>query len=381
MKTKDLWTMTFLSLVLLWISSVRATGSEHPALKDVFKNDFLIGAAVNRGQIAGREPNAIVLVEKHFNTITPENMLKWQRVHPRPDNYNFESVDQLVAFGQKNDMFIVGHTLVWHNQTPGWVFQDENNNDADRETLLARMKEHISTVVGRYKGKIGGWDVINEAIDNEGQFRKDNKWYEIIGEDYVAKAFEYAHQADPDAELYYNDYDMWKPGQVQGVVKLVKDLKSKGLRIDGIGLQGHWGLDYPELDELEAAIRTFSELDVKLMITELDITVLPNVFADTGADIRKRFQLSPETNPYPDGLPDDARQQLDERYAKIFEIFHRHRENFSRVTFWGVHDGHSWRNYWPIRGRTDYPLLFDRQYQPKSAFHAVVKVVQKTNTH
>jgi endo-1,4-beta-xylanase len=239
------------------------------------------------------------------------------------------------------------------------------------------MQDHIFTVVGRYKGRVGSWDVVNEALDDNGELRK-TRWYNIVGEEYIARAFEYAHQADPNAELYYNDFDMWKPGKVQGTIKLVKDLRAGGLRIDGIGMQGHWGMNYPTLEELESAIRALSALGVKLMITELDLTILPSPFDETGADIDLRAGLTEENNPYVDGLPDDARQRLDRRYADLFGILHKHRDSFSRVTFWGVHDGHSWRNYWPIRGRTDYPLLFDRQYQPKSAFDAVIKVVEKS---
>ena len=363
-------------MAFFWTATViGAERAAQPGLKDVFADDFYIGAALNYDQISGKDPKAIAIMEKHFNTITPENILKWEAVHPEPNKYNFEPADRYVALGEKNRMFIVGHTLIWHHQTPDWVFKDANGNDVDRETLLKRMKDHILTIVGRYKGRIGGWDVVNEAITNDGQFRK-NKWCEIIGKDYVAKAFEYAHEADPKAELYYNDYDMWKTGQVQGVFQLVKDLRAKGLRVDGVGMQGHWGLDYPKLDELEAAINALSKLGVKLMITELDITILPNAHGYQGADITKNFELRKELNPYTDGLPDDARQKLDQRYADIFRVFHKHRDSFSRITFWGVHDGHSWRNYWPVRGRTDYPLLFDRQYQPKSAFDAVIKVVQ-----
>jgi endo-1,4-beta-xylanase len=237
------------------------------------------------------------------------------------------------------------------------------------------MQDHIFTVVGRYKGRVSGWDVVNEALDDNGELRK-TRWYNIVGEEYIARAFEYAHQADPNAELYYNDFDMWKGGKVRGTIRLVKDLQARGLCIDGVGMQGHWGMNYPQSAELEAAIQALSVLGVKLMITELDVTILPNPFDETGADTHLRAGLTKESNPYVNGLPEDARQRLDQRYADLFAIFHKHRDCFSRVTFWGIHDGHSWRNNWPIQGRTDYPLLFDRQYRPKSAFDAVVKVVE-----
>lgn len=376
MKIQKSLFVIFLSLTpFLSAIVIGAECTEQPALKDVFMDDFYIGTALSYDQISGNEPNAIAIVEKHFNSITPENILKWEKVHPEPNKYDFEPVDRFVALGEKNKMFIVGHTLVWHNQTPDWVFQNESGNPIDRQALLKRMKDHIFTVVGRYKGRIGGWDVVNEAIGEDGQFRK-NKWFEIIGEDYVAKAFEYARQADPNAQLYYNDYNMWKKGQREGVVRLIRDLQSKGIRVDGIGIQGHYGMDYPPLDELEASILAFSELGVKVMITEMDITILPDAWSHRGADITLNIELRERLNPYANGLPDSAQNELAARYAELFSLFHKHRDKISRVTFWGVHDGQSWRNNWPVKGRTDYPLLFDRQYKPKPAFDAVVKTAK-----
>lgn len=367
--------ITVLCFALFLAAACHAGCPNQPALKDVFAKDFLIGAALNYDQILGKDASETALIETQFNSITPENILKWSLVHPEPDKYDFEAADRLVALGEKNGMFIVGHTLVWHYQTPNWVFQNPDGGDTDRETLLTRMKDHISTVVGRYKGRIHGWDVVNEAITPDGQFRK-NKWLKIIGEDYVAKAFEFAHEADPDAQLYYNDFNMYRRGQVKGVIRLVKDLKERGLRVDGIGIQGHWGLDFPPNDRLEAAINELSQLGIKLMITELDLTVLPVASRYRGADISKNFEAQKKLNPYTDGLPGDMQQKLADRYAELFSFFHKHRDKFSRITFWGVHDAHSWRNNWPIRGRTDYPLLFDRHCQPKPAFDAVIKVVQ-----
>ena len=348
-----------------------------PALKDAFKDDFYIGAALSLNQISGNEPDAIAVVEKHFNSITPENILKWEEIHPEPDKYNFGPADRYVALGQKNKMHVVGHTLVWFYQTPEWVFNDELGKPLDRDALLGRMKEHIFTVMGRYKGRVHGWDVVNEAIDADGGFRKC-KWLDIIGHDYVLKAFEYARQANPDAKLYYNEYDLVKPNKREGVIRLIRDLQSKGVRIDGLGIQGHWFLDYPPLDEIENAIMALSELGVKLMVTEMDIGVLP--FYPVDSRLVDLSSFDPETqkkhNPYPDALPDSVQKALADRYAELFSLFHKHRDRFSRVTFWAVHDGQSWRSYMPIKGRTDYPMLFDRQCKPKPAFDAVVKTTQ-----
>ena len=363
------WLLAF-SLLMLNASYLSAQLS----LKDVFKDYYYIGAALNSYQLSGKDPKAIELVEKQFNSISPENLLKWQSVHPKPDEFNFEPADTFVAFGKRNNMFIIGHTLVWHSQTPRWVFQDENGNPATREILLDRMKKHIFAVVGRYKGKINGWDVVNEAIMENGELR-DSPWRKIIGDDFMEKAFKWAQEADPDAELYYNDYNMFHKGKVERVVKLVKDLQAKGIKISGIGLQGHWGLDYPPLDELNAALEAYSKLDVKLMITEFDMDILPNPSNYTGAEISTNFELRKELNPYPDALPDSMQTVEANRYAEFFNIFNEYKDKISRVTFWGINDTYSWRNNWPVRGRSAYPLLFDKNFTPKPAFYEVIKTV------
>jgi endo-1,4-beta-xylanase len=343
-------------------------------LKDVFEGDFKIGVALSENQILGNEPKATALVEEQFNSITPENILKWEEVHPEPNKYNFELADRYVAFGEKNKMHIVGHTLVWHCQTPDWVFQDGSGKPLDRESLLARMREHILAVMGRYKGRIHGWDVVNEAIDENGQFRK-SKWLEIIGEDYLQKAFEYSREADPKAQLYYNDYNSEIRLKCEGIIRLVKNLQSKGVHLDGIGIQGHMFLDYPSIEEIESSILALSELGVKLMVTELDVSVLPFYPVDaTAVDISSfDAEWQKKNNPYPDSLPDSVQKDLANRYAELFSLFFKHRDKFSRVTFWAVHDGQSWRSYLPIRGRADYPMLFDRHCNPKPAFYAIIK--------
>src|SRR4029079_18565766 len=256
-----------------------------------------------------------------------------------------------------------GHNLVWHQQTSAWVFQGTDGKPADRETLLARMRDHIHTVVGRYKGRIHGWDVVNEAIDEDGSLRKA-PWHDGIGDDYVAKAFEFAHEADPDAELYYNDYNLEKPAKRAGVIRLVKDLKARGLRIDGIGNQGHWRLETPTIGEIEDALVDLHSTGLKVMYTELDINLLPQAGRDADPAV---------ANPYASGLPDDKQRELAARYADIFGVFMRHRDIVTRVTFWGLSDADSWLN----RGRMNYPLLWDRLRQPKPAFQGVVDVLKR----
>lgn len=350
--------------------------SAQPSLKEVFKDNFMIGAAVNDRQIGKKNTPVLRLIKKQFNTVTPENSLKWASIHPKKNVYNFEPIDSLVAFGERNKMFIIGHTLIWHSQVPKWVFEDENGNLASRELLLKRMKEHILTVVGRYKGKIKGWDVVNEGINDDGSMR-ETKWYKIIGDDYMEKAFEFAHQADPEAELYYNDYNMYNKNKCQTVINLVNKLKENGIKIDGIGLQAHWGLDYPTLSALDSAFEIYSTLGVKLMITELDMDMLPSPWKYTGAEISKNFELRKELNPYVNGLPDSMQTVIANRYTDFFNMFNKFKKYVSRVTFWGVDDGESWRNNWPVKGRTAYPLLFNRDLTPKPAFYSVIKTADK----
>ncbi len=365
----------FFSISNSVVPEVTSSNFKKPTLKDVFKNDFHIGVALSLDQISGKEPKTIEIVEKHFSSITPENILKWEEVHPEPDRYNFEAVDRFVEFGEKNKMHIMGHTLVWFHQTPDWVFQDETGKPLSRDALLERMKDHIFTVMGRYKGRIHGWDVVNEAVSQDGQFRK-SKWFEILGEDHIIKAFEYAHQADPDAELYYNEYDFEMKPKCEGVIRLIKNLQSKGIRLDGVGIQGHWFLDYPNINDIENYILALSDLGINIMITELDVSTLPFYPVDAQAVDISSFntELQKKYNPYPGGLPESVQHDLANRYAELFSLFLKYREKFSRVTFWAVHDAQSWRNYLPIRGRTDYPMLFERNFKPKPALDAIIKI-------
>jgi endo-1,4-beta-xylanase len=346
-----------------------------PALKDAFKNDFLIGTALNESQFTGEDPRETELIKAQFNSISPENVLKWDAVHTGPKTYNFAPADRYVGFGVENHMFIVGHTLIWHNQTPKWVFQDDHGNPVDRDTLLARMREHIFTVVGRYKGKIGGWDVVNEVLDDGGRLRQ-TPWFKIIGEDYIAKAFEFAHEADPKAQLYYNDYLLENTSKRLGAIALIKKLQSQGIPIAGVGLQGHYKLNWPGVTQLGETIEAFSQLGVKVDITELDMDMLPPAIRSQAADITMNFALQAKLNPYTNGLPDSVQQTITQRYADLFAVLVKHHKDVNRVTFWGVTDADSWLNDWPVRGRTAYPLLFDRDCQPKPAFDAVIQTAR-----
>lgn len=364
--------LTGISLILTLLTS--SCSKKEAGLKDKFEDCFMIGVALNPYQLFGYDSLAHNFILRHFNSITSEDHMKWERIHPKPNVYDFTVADSVVAFGKRNGMFIDGHVLCWHSQTPDWVFADSLGNPLTREALLERMKEHIFTVVGRYKGKVDGWDVVNEAIDDNGQMRK-TKYYDIIGEDYVQKAFEFAHQADPDAELYYNDYNIEVPVKREGVIKLLKKLQEQGVKIDGVGLQGHYMLKFPTLADIDSSIRIYSAMGLKIIITELDVDVLPSIWDQAYADIAMTAEYQEKMNPYPQGLPDSVQNQLTDRYTDLFRTFVKYKDHIDRVTFWGLHDGYSWKNNWPIFGRTNYPLLFDRNYQPKPAYHAVMELV------
>jgi endo-1,4-beta-xylanase len=356
------------------ILSCQAT-DQIPTLKDAFKNKFYVGVAVNGKHFNETDTSSSNLVKSQYNTVTVENDMKWERVHPKPNQYNFGPVDNYVAYGEKNNMFIVGHCLLWHAQTPNWVFQDSTGTPLTREALLIRLKDHITTIMTRYKGRIDGYDVVNEALNEDGTYRQ-SKWYKIIGEDYIEKAFQYAQEADPSAALYYNDYNIEQPAKRQGAIKIIQNLKAKGLKVDGIGIQGHYHLDVPELKHIDESIVEFANLGVQVAFTELDINVLPKPENHTGANISDRFKLTEAMNPYPKELPDSMQQVLAKRYADFFTIFVKHQDKIDRVTFWNVNDGDSWLNGWPIRGRTNYPLLFDRKNKPKPAFYSVLETAK-----
>lgn len=341
----------------------------------------MIGTAVNEAIVSGADQAAQAIVRQQFNSITVENVMKAEPINPRPGVFNLGPADAFVAFGESNGMFIVGHTLVWHNQTPAWFFQDEQGNPKSREAQIERLRQHIEVVAGRYAGRVHAWDVVNEVIDNDGSYRPTT-WVKAIGDgdELVKLSFKFASQYAPNAELYYNDFNAWRPAKRDGIVRMVKMLQAAGIRIDGIGMQGHWGLNYPKKEYIEAAIDAYAALGVKVMITELDVDVLPltkeGQIIGTGMS-HDQFQLEEFKtflDPYAAGLPDDVQQMLAARYAELFEIFHRKRDKIARVTLWGVHDGMSWKNDYPIPRRTNYPLLFDRNLQPKPAYDAVLRV-------
>jgi endo-1,4-beta-xylanase len=356
-------------IVLLAVAAQAQTAT---TLKEAYRGIFRIGAAVNQQQFEERDTRGNPIIAAQFNTISPENALKWQSVHPRVDGYDFEAADRYVAFGQKHKMFIIGHCLVWHSQTPRWVFQNDKGEPLTRDALLERMHDHIRTVVGRYKGRIAGWDVVNEALNEDGTMRQ-SPWYKIIGDDFLLKAFQFAHEADPGAELYYNDYSLENEAKRKGAVELIRKLKAAGAPITAVGLQDHNHMDVPTARQESETIEAFAALGVKVNITELDVDVLPRTNRQNTADISATAAGTAQSNPYTSGLPDEMQQALAKRYAELFGVFVQHRDAVGRVTFWGVTDGDSWLNNFPTRGRTNYPLLFDREGKPQPAFDAVIR--------
>ena len=366
----------FLTLILavLALLDQSALFAQKTSLKDAFKDNFLMGVAVNRYQINQSNKKETDLIISQFNALTAENDMKWMHIHPKENTFNFEQADKLVELAEANDMFVVGHTLVWHSQLAPWVFRTANGDTIASEELTHRIEKHISTIVGRYKGRVKGWDVVNEALAEDGSYR-ESLFFKIGGESFIENAFRFAHAADPDAELYYNDYNLIDAKKRDGAIRIINSLKSKNIKIDGVGVQAHWSLDEPTIEDIETAIEMYAEAGVKVMFTELDISVLPSPWNSPTADVSVSFENNPAMDPYPNGLPDSVQDQLAKRYADIFKLFNKHADKIGRVTFWGLHDGLSWKNNFPIRGRTDYTLLFDREMKPKKAFDAVIQTV------
>jgi endo-1,4-beta-xylanase len=376
--TKNTFLIAGIALLASCTASKINTVTQEPSssnniasLKDVFKKDFGIGTAMNTPQIEERDPKVNAFIKEQFNMVTPENIMKAEELHPQWDVYNFTLADKLVEYGKKNNIKINAHALIWHSQLPAFARRIQ-----DVDSFKTFFKNHINTVATRYEGKVFSWDVVNEALNEDGTMRK-SIFLSKMGDDFVTEAFRLAQAATPTAELYYNDYNNEQPQKRAGCLALVKKVKDAGVRIDGVGIQGHWHVGKVPFKEIEESILQYSALGLKVMFTELDIEVLPRNFS--GADVSQRMKEDPSLNPYVNGLPDSVQQQLASDYEQLFKLFLKHKDKITRVTFWGVHDGQSWLNGWPVRGRTNYPLLFDRQLQPKPAFYSVVGLKQANN--
>ena len=346
------------------------------SLSQKFQKYFLVGAAINEGQILQKDQPSVSIIKKEFNTISPENVMKWMFVQPKPNEFYFDHTDKYVQFGLDNNMHIVGHALIWHSQIANFM-----NSIKDSTKMVQHVTNHISTLVNRYKGKIDTWDVVNEALNGDGTLR-ESIFLKVLGENYLETVYKMAEKYDSNADLAYNDYNLCKPKKREGVVKLIKSLQKNGAKINSVGIQAHWQLTSPTLEEIETSILAFSELGVKVMFTELDISVLPNPWELSGAEVTqnfKKFEGDKKMNPFLENLPDSVKEKLAKRYENIFKLFVKHKDKISRVTFWGVTDKFSWLNDWPIKGRTNYPLLFDRNYKEKKAYQRIMNLNMTIN--
>jgi endo-1,4-beta-xylanase len=355
------------STLLTIKSNAIAKATERSGIKDFYKDDFRIGTAISTSTLVKNDEHMLGLIAREFNAITPENCMKWEPLRPKDQAWDWTAADKFVEFGQKNNMYVVGHNLVWHSQVPKEVFQDESGGVIKKEALAIKMQNHIAKLAGRYKGKIHAWDVVNEAVEDNGSWRK-SPWYKIMGEDFIAKAFHLAHEVDPNAHLIYNDYNTETPVKRDFIVGMVKSFKKRGVPIQGVGLQEHLSIDGPSVEEIEKTLVALSNIGVRVHVTELDIDVLPSVWNLPTAEISTRFDYTPERDPYIQGLPKNIEEKLAKRYEDIFKLYLKHRDKIDRVTLWGTTDGETWLNDFPIKGRTNYPLLFDRGFSPKSVY-------------
>lgn len=371
-----IFALSFVSMLFSCVAQSQTNQVNQQSLKKAFEHKFLIGVAMNANQITGLDSIGDNVIINDFSSIVAENCMKSGMIQPEEGKFDFSLSDRFVNFGEKHKLYITGHTLIWHSQTPKWFFTDNNGQPVTREVLIDRMHKHIATVVGRYKGRVKGWDVVNEAINDDGSYR-ESPFYKIIGKDFIKLAFQFAHEADPNAQLYYNDYNMAMAGKREGVVKMVGDLKRDGVKIDAIGMQSHLGLEFPTLDEFEKSILAYSSLGVKVMMTELDLSILPSPWTTTGANVSDKAAYQEKMNPYQKGVPTEKYAEWEKVYLDFFKLFIKHQDKISRVTLWGLTDGDSWKNDWPIRGRTDYPLLYDRNHQPKPIVSKIIEISQK----
>ena len=340
-------------------SRVSNTVINPKGLKDYYKDYFSIGVSVSPGALKSDEAT---LVLQQFNSMTPENVMKMGPIHPLENMYNWAGADSIAAFAKRNNLKLRGHCLCWHNQTPNWLFKDAAGNEVTKEVLLQRLKEHITNVVTRYKGIVYAWDVVNEIIsDKPGEYFRNSPWYKICGEDFVAKAFEYAHAADPNAILFYNDYQEINPVKREKIIRMVKGLQAKGVPINAVGLQAHWAVNEPSQDQLEKTLQDFSQLGLQLQITELDISVYPK-------EHEGRERRAEDNDTAFSEIKETKQAAL---YKMCFELFRKYKNNISGVTFWNISDRKSWLDNFPVKGRKDYPLLFDKNLQPKKAFWVI----------
>ncbi|WP_288132826.1 endo-1,4-beta-xylanase [Microbulbifer sp.] len=347
-----------------------ATTPPQSGLAGLFAPDFAVGTALSNTTLLGQNPSLESLVAREFSAITAENAMKWEEIHPTADSWDWQRADYFVEYGQRTGMYTIGHTLVWHSQMPEWVFIDQDGKPRPKAVVQKAMEEHIAAVAGRYRGRIQAWDVVNEAVTDDGKWRESH-WYNTFGEDYFSRAFHLAREVDPKAELLYNDYNMTIPAKRDFALAQIQKFRKQGMPIEGVGMQAHVHLSEPEIAKLEASIEAIAAAGLEVHITELEVDVLPKAYDYMGAEISTNFEYSDELNPFRDGLPQKVADQLAARYESLFNLFLKHKDKIRRVSLWGTTDAESWKNDWPVVGRTNYPLIFDREGKPKEAYYAV----------
>jgi len=358
-------------LVITLLSAAFQAPAQTPTLRGTFRDNFLIGMAINTRQIEEKDPTAARLIPQQFDALTPENIMKAEIIHPGWDQYNFDLADKLVAYAQKNNMKVNAHNLIWHSQLPGYVRRIQ-----DADSFRTWFTNHITTIASRYDNKVYSWDVVNEALNEDGTLR-NSIFLQKLGPEYLVEAFRLAQKAAPHTKLYYNDYNIEQPKKRAGAIALIKKIQAAGARIDGVGIQGHWRANNVPMADIEASIREFSALGVEVMFTELDLGVLPNPWDNATADVSQTAKTRAGMDPYASGLPDSVADMQAKAYGDLFHLFLKYKGKVTRITFWGLDDGMSWLNDWPIHGRTNYPLLFGRNYQPKKAYFTVIATKQQ----
>lgn len=340
-------------------SAFRDKEDDSAGLKDYYKKYFPIGVAVSPFDLTGDNKKLILT---QFNSITSENAMKMGPIHPLESTYNWKTADSVASFARINGLKLRGHCLVWHNQTPKWLFKNDGGERVSKEILLKRLQTHINSVVTRYKKGIYAWDVVNEVIADDSAYFRNSQLYQIAGEDFVEMSFRYAHQADPEAELFYNDYNTEQPTKREKIYRMLKGLLAKGVPIHGIGLQGHWSINNPSRSELEKSIALFSSLGLKIQITELDVSV----YSGNQGGRLTQGNASGDAEQFTHEMEEKQLSQ----YKMIFEVLRKHKDNITGVTFWNLSDKYSWLDN---RGPKNYPLLFDKNLMPKKAFFEVIK--------
>ena len=345
-------------------------------LWEAYRDYWYTGVSVNQWEVEGNQSADWPIIAKNFNWVVAENCMKCEVVHPKEGVYDFTLADQFVNKAKAAGLKVLGHCLIWHSQCAPWFHFDDKGNLVSAEVLKQRMREHIYTVVSHFKGRVDAWDVVNEAFEDDGTPRK-SLFYQILGTDYIPLAFQYAHEADPNIQLYYNDYSMNKAQKVEGVANFFRPLIQQGLPVTAIGMQGHMVLEDNNLvEEYDHAIKTIAATGVPTFFSEVDLTVLPNPYGFSGANVSDRFAYRPEMDPYKNGLTKEKAAEVEAFWLSFYQMLLRHHKDILRVNFWCLNDGISWRNDFPIKGRTDYATLFDRQNNPKPVVQKLINLVR-----